>query len=47
MSNGSYAAGLAGALCGVLLALLAIFIGASSVRMGGGEHEASATHGEP
>jgi len=47
MNKGSYAAGLAGGLCGVLLALLAIFVGAGSVLMAGGEHASTATHGEP
>lgn len=44
MAKGSYTMGLLGGLVGVLVALLAIFIGASSVRLTGGGHEAPAAH---
>jgi hypothetical protein len=44
MDKGSYAGGLLGAAGGILLALLAIFIGSSIARAVGGHHEASAAH---
>jgi hypothetical protein len=44
MAKGSALNGILGILAGVLLALLAIFIGASSVRLTGGGHEAPAAH---
>ena len=44
MARGSYTAGLAGLVGGILIALLAIVIGFSSVRMCGGDHEANAAH---
>ncbi len=46
MAKGSYSMGLVGILAGVLVALQAIFIGSSSVRLTGGEHEAPAGHSE-
>lgn len=42
MENGSYGAGILGALGGVLLALLAIFVGSTISRAVGGHHEAPA-----
>jgi len=44
MAKGSAANGLLGMLGGVLLALLAIFIGYSSVGAHGGAHEGTAAH---
>ena len=44
MENGSYAGGILGAVGGVLLALLAIFIGSNIARAVGGHHEAAAAH---
>ena len=44
MEKGSYGGGILGAVGGVLLALLAIFIGSSISRAVGGHHEASAAH---
>ena len=38
MAKGSYVAGLGGMIGGILVALLAITIGASSVLLFGGEH---------
>ncbi len=45
MEKGSYTSGLIGALCGVLIALLAISMGAASVLMFGGGDEGHAVHG--
>ena len=45
MAKGSNVPGLLGVVMGVLIALLAIFIGSSSVRWTGGGHEATAGHG--
>ncbi len=42
MEKGSYAGGILGAVGGILLALLAIFIGSSISRAVGGHHEAAA-----
>jgi hypothetical protein len=47
MAKGSATQGLLGILTGILVALLAIFIGAGSVRLSGGGHEASGAHGAP
>ena len=47
MANGSTTQGLLGLLAGILVALLAIFIGAGSVRLTGGGHEASGAHSAP
>ena len=44
MENGSYAGGILGAVGGILLALLAIFIGSNIARAVGGHHEPSAAH---
>ncbi len=46
MAKGSAAYGILGALAGVLLALLAIFIGSTSARLSGGaeSHTAHADH---
>jgi hypothetical protein len=44
MANASYTSGLLGALCGVLLALFAIFIGSGTVRWFGESHESAAVH---
>ena len=44
MAKGSAVNGILGLLAGVLLALLAIFIGASSVRLTGGGHETPEAH---
>lgn len=44
MEKGSYTVGFLGMLAGVLLALLAIFIGSSSVNWFGGEHDTAAVH---
>jgi hypothetical protein len=44
MENGSYAGGILGAVGGVLLALLAIFIGSNIARAVGGHHEPAAAH---
>jgi len=47
MAKGSYSAGLAGILGGVLVALVAIGIGYGSVHVfSGGEHEAAPAHQE-
>jgi len=46
MAKGSGVNGLLGMLCGVLLALLAIFIGYSTVGAHGGGHEEPAAHGQ-
>jgi hypothetical protein len=46
MEKGSYAGGILGAVGGVLLALLAIFIGSSISRAVGGHHEAAAHSAE-
>jgi len=42
MAKSSWARGFAGLICGVIVALLAIFIGATTVRLSGGE---SPSHG--
>jgi len=44
METGSYGGGILGALGGVLLALLAIFVGSSIARTVGTHHEAPAAH---
>ena len=44
MQNGSYGGGILGALGGVLLALLAAFVGSSIARAVGTHHEAPAAH---
>jgi len=46
MAKGSASSALLGGLCGVLLALLAIFIGSTTARLGGGEETPHATHGD-
>ncbi len=46
MENGSYAGGILGAVGGILLALLAIFIGSSISHALGGHHEAAAHSSE-
>ena len=45
MEQGSSGGGIVGALGGVLLALLAVFIGSSIARSLGTHHEAPAAHG--
>jgi hypothetical protein len=45
MEKGSAVNGILGALFGILMALLAIFIGAKSVRLTGGDHEPPVVHG--
>ena len=47
MAKGSATNGILGALAGVLLALLAIFIGSTSARLLGGAPEPHAAHGNP
>ena len=44
METDSYGSGILGALGGVLLALLAIFVGSSIARAVGAHHEAPAAH---
>ena len=46
MAKGSAAYGILGALAGVLLALLAIFIGSTSARLSSGAAESQAAHGD-
>ncbi len=46
MAKGSAAYGILGALAGVLLALLAIFIGSTSARLSSGTAEPHAAQGE-
>jgi hypothetical protein len=46
MEKGSTVNGLLGGLFGVLVALLAIFIGATSVRLSGESHEPPGVHGQ-
>ncbi len=45
MTKGSYASGLLGAIGGICLALLAIFIGSSVARMLSTHHEPPGAHG--
>ncbi len=45
MGQGSYGGGIVGGIGGVLLALLAIFIGSSVARSMGAHHDAPAAHG--
>jgi hypothetical protein len=44
MEKGSYGGGILGGIGGVLLALLAIFIGSSISRALGGHHESPGAH---
>lgn len=44
MENGSYGGGILGAVGGILLALLAIFVGSSISRAVGAHHEAPGAH---
>jgi len=44
MQSGSYGSGILGALGGVLLAFLAIFVGSSIARAVGAHHEVGAAH---
>jgi len=46
MAKGSAAPALLGGLCGVLLALLAIFIGSMSTHIGGESEPTAAHHAE-